>query len=55
MRKERYARQLTEINSDTKARRDTGNKAEPEMSVCPIIFEIQKLMYILTKGCIRNR
>ena len=33
VRKERHARQLKEINSDTKARRDVGNKLEPEMRV----------------------
>ena len=33
VRKERHARQLMEINSDTKARRDAANQAEPDMSV----------------------
>ena len=36
VRKARHARQLTEINSDTKARRDTGNQAEPDMSVLSV-------------------
>ena len=32
------ARQLTEIHSDTKARRDAGNQAQPDMSVFRVIF-----------------
>ena len=31
--KSSHARHLTEINSDNKARRDAGNRAEPDMSV----------------------
>ena len=38
VRKDRHAKQLTEISSDSKARRDAGNKVEPEMSVFRVIF-----------------
>ena len=38
VREKRHARQLAEINSDTKARRDAGNKSETDMSVLRVIF-----------------
>ena len=38
LRKAGVASQLTEINLDTKARRDAGNKSRPDMSVCSVKF-----------------
>ena len=38
VKKARVARKLTEIDSETKARRDAGNKALPDMSVCNVRF-----------------
>ena len=38
VRKSRHARQLTQINSNTKARGGEGNQAEPDMGVCSVIF-----------------
>ena len=53
--KERHASQFPEINSDTKVRRDAGNKSELYMIVRRVILYLQILMYMLTKGCIRKR
>ena len=38
VRKERHASQSTEIESDTKAKEDAGNKSEPDISVRCVIF-----------------
>ena len=38
VRKERHARQLNKIDSNTKARRDAGNKSEPDMSDLRVRF-----------------
>ena len=38
VRKEIHTRQLTRINSDTKARRDAGNQEQADMSVCIVII-----------------
>ena len=55
MSKDRHASQLMDINSDTKARTDAVNKAEPDMSVFRVKYKIQKWMSILSKDFITSR